>query len=179
MEEGPVRLFKKCYRLRTRITRWVWSLNVHVARTKCNYWIRNLQYLKNPETQSFYYAFRTWPTVFRLHVGRSSMASEPDGYMKPVPYRRKCTSLMIATRFPVGFNVCLIFIMSGQFNSTISTNLSWTLIVLSEYCTIVWRCLNIRAIVRQCQTSTAPLQTWLNVIMRPLWHLPNGTYMHY
>ena len=43
--------------------------------------------------------------------------------IKPVPYRCKCTSVMIATCFPVGFNVCSIYIMLGQFNSRICTNL--------------------------------------------------------
>ena len=56
--------------------------------------------------------------------------------MKPVPYRHKCTPLVIVTCFPVGFNVCSIFIMLGQFNSRISTNLLWTLIVLSHETTV-------------------------------------------
>ena len=47
--ESTVQLFKKRYRLRIWIMRWVWS-NVHVAGT-------------NPGTQSFYYAFKTQPMV--------------------------------------------------------------------------------------------------------------------
>ena len=47
--------------------------------------------------------------------------------------------LMIATCFPVSFNCCPIFILIGQFNSRISTNLLWTLIVhCSSANTIEW-----------------------------------------
>ena len=66
------------------------------------------------------------------------MASGPAGYKNDEACAVQAQMHIIddCYMFSRYFNICSIFVMLGQFNSRISTNLSRTMIVLSEHCSL-------------------------------------------